>query len=464
MPDAPVLVVVDDQALDVDVVRAAAHRQGFRTVVRGAAEPPARIAREEHARALLIHEATHGDGHLGRWLRDLPAGCHVLAGVSRACPDGWAHLLAAGVFAVVPLPVDAAGLGHALELVDAHVARRRSLFAAELAAAEHFGCAGLVGRGPAMQSLLELARRTAPWLRAALIVGEPGTGKRALARALHALGPRQARPFVVAEAPPGRSLDAVVFGAGEGGEGIRGLVDAAEGGVLHIVNLAQLGEEGQRRLLDLLRAGRSGARPPVGDVVVLVGAERHPRAEGRAGRVLPELLDAVAGVTFEVPPLRQRREDIAALAAVFAREASPRAGRAVAGFTSEAEALLHAAPWPGNVADLRATIERACRLADGDLLGAAEIAAALPHTAPDEAEEDESLPLSSVEREHILRALQRVGGNKKAAARALGLSRRALYRKLERLDLGATIIRRPQGRRAPAGPAYGSASPVGSPS
>ena len=174
MPDAPVLVVVDDQALDADVVRAAAQRQGFRTVVRGAGESPARIAREEHARALLIHEATQGDGHLARWLRDLPAGCHVLAGVSRACPDGWAHLLAAGVFAVLPLPVDAAGLGHALELVDAHVARRRSLFAAEVAAAEHFGCAGLVGRGPAMQAIMERARRATPWLRSALIVGEPG--------------------------------------------------------------------------------------------------------------------------------------------------------------------------------------------------------------------------------------------------------------------------------------------------
>ena len=202
MPDAPVLVVVDDQALDADVVRAAAQRQGFRTVVRGAGESPARIAREEHARALLIHEATQGDGHLARWLRDLPAGCHVLAGVSRECADGWAHLLSAGVFAVLPLPVDAAGLGHALELVDAHVARRRSLFAAEVTAAAHFGCAGLVGRRPAMQAILEPARRPAPWLRAALILGEPGTVlllARGVDRFLGCYAPLEEIPLVDAE-------------------------------------------------------------------------------------------------------------------------------------------------------------------------------------------------------------------------------------------------------------------------
>jgi DNA-binding NtrC family response regulator len=196
-------------------------------------------------------------------------------------------------------------------------------------------------------------------------------------------------------------------------------------------------------------------------VVVLAGAEHHPRADGRAGRVRDDLFAVLSAIEFTLPPLRQRREDIAGLAAVFAHEAAARAGRRVLAFTSEAEGLLHEARWPGNVAELRAAIDRACLLAEGDVIGVREVSAALPPGAvPAAAVEDEDdLPLSSVEREHILRALQRAGGNKKVAARVLGVSRRALYRKLERLDLGATISRRPRARAATAARRQAAAAP-----
>jgi two-component system response regulator HydG len=361
----------------------------------------------------------------------------------RPPPHGWGGVAAAGAFFAGAAPADSDRLAHAFEELHAHLARRRSLFAAEVAAAERFGCAGMIGRGPAMQAVFERARRVAPWLRAALIVGEPGTGKQRLARVLHAMGPRHARPFVVACADLHTTLDGRLFGsspASDEAHDRRGLVELADGGVVYVADLTRLSGEGQRRLLGLLEGqGR-------GDVVVLAGTAHDPRADARAGRIAAPLVAALSAVEFSLPPLRQRHEDMSGLAAVFLRDAAARAGRTIVGLTVEAEALLHEAPWPGNVAQLRAAVERACLLADGELVGAREVAAALPPTEEPEPDDEESLPLSSVEREHILRALQRAGGNKKAAARVLGVSRRALYRKLERLHLGDTIARRPRER------------------
>jgi DNA-binding NtrC family response regulator len=153
----------------------------------------------------------------------------------------------------------------------------------------------------------------------------------------------------------------------------------------------------------------------------------------------------------KLPPLRDRREDIPYLTAAFVRETAERLQKPLVGLTPGAERLLGAARWDGNVRELRNVIERACILADGDFITEKELAISMPpaaystvrvvsHPAAKEGG-DEDL-LVNVEREHIQRALMRARGNKKAAARMLGLSRRALYRRLERLDLGDTISRR----------------------
>jgi arginine utilization regulatory protein len=136
------------------------------------------------------------------------------------------------------------------------------------------------------------------------------------------------------------------------------------------------------------------------------------------------------------------------LTAAFVRDTAERLKKTLAGLTPGAERILSTAPWEGNVRELRNVIERACILADGEFITERELAVSMPPvpsaapraSAGGGAGADDLLV--NVEREHIQRALQRANGNKKAAARMLGLSRRALYRRLERLDLGDTIIRR----------------------
>ena len=162
-------------------------------------------------------------------------------------------------------------------------------------------------------------------------------------------------------------------------------------------------------------------------------------------------------VEVKLPPLRDRREDIPYLTAAFVREIANRLQKPLQGLTPGAEARLTESPWDGNVRELRNVVERACILADGEFVTERELAVCLTppgavvasrtaraSMAGPEPDRPSTDLLVNVERDHIQRALVRTGGNKKAAAQMLGLSRRALYRRLERLELASTISRRRQ--------------------
>jgi DNA-binding NtrC family response regulator len=187
---------------------------------------------------------------------------------------------------------------------------------------------------------------------------------------------------------------------------------------------------------------------------VIASSSRDLRVEVAAGRFRSDLYYRLNNVEVRLPALRDRREDIPYLTASFVRDASERLQKPLMGLTPGAERLLNQAHWEGNVRELRHVVERACILADTDFVTERELAISMPprvsmrtagrppsSSSPHQGQTDADL-LVNVEREHIQRALVRAGGNKKAAAKMLGVSRRALYRRLERLDLAATISRR----------------------
>jgi len=324
--------------------------------------------------------------------------------------------------------------------------------------------AGMIGRGPVMQELFGMIRRLAPHVRTALITGETGTGKELVARALHRTGPRKDRKFVTVNcsAVVETLFESELFGHMRGAftgatENKPGLFELADNGTLFLDEIGELPLTVQAKLLRVLELGevhRVGSlEPRKVNVHVVAATNRDLRAEVEAGRFRSDLFYRLNIVEVKLPPLRDRREDIPYLTAAFVRETAERLQKPLAGLTPGAERLLGTARWDGNVRELRNVLERACILADGDFITEKELAISMPpvaysgvrvinHTAsPAEGRPDEDL-LVNVEREHIQRALLRARGNKKAAARMLGLSRRALYRRLERLDLGDTINRR----------------------
>jgi two-component system response regulator AtoC len=192
---------------------------------------------------------------------------------------------------------------------------------------------------------------------------------------------------------------------------------------------------------------------------VIAATNRDLRAEVAAGRFRGDLFYRLNVVEVMLPPLRDRREDIPYLTAAFVRDCSARVRKPIHGLTPQAERVLLNARWDGNVRELKNVIERACMLADGTLLSERELAGAFgpegqPRPSGSAAKSRHAgegapatAPLEEIEREHILEVLRQVNGNRMAAAKLLGISRRALYRRLERHHLAAeappAALRRP---------------------
>jgi two-component system response regulator HydG len=291
-----------------------------------------------------------------------------------------------------------------------------------------------------------------------------------VARALHRTGPRRERRFVTVNcsAVVEPLFESELFGHARGAfpgatDNKAGLFETAEGGTLFLDEIGELPLNLQGKLLRVLELGevhRVGSLESRAiNVHVIAATNRDLRAEVAAGRFRSDLYYRLNIVEVKLPPLRDRREDIPYLTAAFVRDTSERLQKPLMGLTPGAERMLTAAAWEGNVRELRNVIERACILCDGDFITERELAISMPTLAPMPQAVTVAAPrplgsqtvapfpgetdlLVNVERDHIQRALVRAGGNKKAAAKMLGLSRRALYRRLERLDLAATISRR----------------------
>jgi len=348
-----------------------------------------------------------------------------------------------------------------------NASRRRRLLEAEQQAAESAEFWGMIGRGPAMQELFGLIQRLAPHIRTALITGETGVGKELVARAFHRIGPRRDRRFVAinSSAVVPTLFESELFGHARGAftgatDNKTGLFEYAHGGTIFLDEIGELPLAVQAKLLRVLESGevqRVGTMEPRRvDVHVLAATNRDLNAEVEAGRFRADLLYRLNVVEIHVPPLRDRREDIPYLTAAFVRQAATRLGKRLTGLTPAADRTLLTARWDGNVRELRNIVERACILADGELITERELGPGKqPQASPRPVEpaapgaEAAGRPgangadLAMLEKDHILRVMESVGGNKMSAARILGIGRRALYRRLERYGIG-TIERRPR--------------------
>ncbi|MFI5372434.1 MAG: sigma-54-dependent transcriptional regulator [Candidatus Eisenbacteria bacterium] len=302
----------------------------------------------------------------------------------------------------------------------------------------------MIAQSPAMRPVLDLIERVAPSDANVLVTGEHGTGKELVARILHARSPRAARAMVTVNVG---GLSEGVFesemfgherGAFTGARGERvGRFELADGGTLFLDEIANVPLTQQAKLLRVLQSGefeRVGSSRTRRVSVRLVSATNADlRAEVTAGRFREDLLFRIDTVEIHLPPLRERREDLPLLAAHFLAHHARRYGRPVTGIEPEAVRALLDHPWPGNVRELEHAVERAVLLAPGDQLRIADLG--LRVGGGDAGAELERLTLDEVERELIRRALKRHDGNVSEAARALGLSRSALYRRLGRHGL-----------------------------
>jgi DNA-binding NtrC family response regulator len=300
------------------------------------------------------------------------------------------------------------------------------------------GTPELIATSAAMRPVLQLMERVAPSDANILITGEHGTGKEVVAQWIHAASSRAGRPFVAVNLG-GLSeglFESEMFGHVKGAftdarTDRIGRFELAEGGTLLLDEIGTLEPRQQAKLLRVLESGeleRVGAsRSRRIDVRILSATNSDLQSEVSAGRFREDLLFRLNTIEIRLPPLRERREDAHALAEHFLRRYAARYRKPLAGFEPEALEALESHPWPGNVRELDHTLERAVLMAQGPLVRPADLG--LRGTGGPARLED--LPLEEVERLLIRKALERHDGNVSQAAKALGLSRSALYRRLQ---------------------------------
>jgi DNA-binding NtrC family response regulator len=304
------------------------------------------------------------------------------------------------------------------------------------------GTAPLIARSAAMRPVIELIERTAPSDANVLILGENGTGKGLVAQAIHALSPRASRPMVtvnaggVSETVFESELFGHVRGAFTDARSDRvGRFELADGGTLFLDEIANVPPSQQAKLLRVVSAGEferlGSSRTRRVDVRILSATNAEIDAEVSAGRFRQDLLFRLNTIEIVLPPLRDRREDIPPLAAHFLQQHARRYRKNVCGFDPAAMDALMRHPWPGNVRELEHAIERSVLMAAGTTVAAGDLAL---RRGADGAQSLENMSLEDVEAFLIRKAVTRYGSVTEAA-RALGLSRSALYRRLERFGI-----------------------------
>jgi two-component system, NtrC family, response regulator HydG len=362
-----------------------------------------------------------------------------------------------GAWHYIPKPFDndelLAVLGRAREFLALRHENRR--LREELAG----DAGGIIGSAPALREALRILQRVAPLDVTVLITGESGTGKEVFARALHDGSPRSRAAFVALNcaALPAELIESELFGhvrgAFTGADRDReGMFAAADGGTLLLDEVGELAPAAQAKLLRVLEERQV---TPVGATqartvdVRLVAATNRPLEElARSGEFREDLLWRLSVVQLHLPPLRERREDIAALATHFIAHFAERHARAPLPLDESARRALLAYEWPGNVRELRNAMERAIVMAEGERITPRDLPGTIPSSTAPLRPLDAALAglpwadararaMDAFERAFLAASLERHGGNVSATARALGVHRQSLQKMLRRLDLPA---------------------------
>jgi DNA-binding NtrC family response regulator len=448
--ERPRILIADDQKDVLAALRLLLKREGY--AIEQATSPPAvRAAVETTAFDVALIDLNYSrDTTSGRegldLLDELAALDHTLPVVVMTAwgsVEGAVRAVRAGARDYIEKPWEnerlLAVLRTQVEL--SRTTRRAARLEDHLRRHDRLGMSSFVAHSRVMQPLLRLIERVGPSDANLLITGEHGSGKEVVAQLVHRASGRSERPLVTINAGglPDGLLESELFGHVKGAftdarEDRTGCFELADGGTLFLDEIANMPLAQQAKLLRVLQTGEFH---PVGssrvrrvDVRLLAATNANLKEEVRAGRFREDLLYRLNTVELEIPPLRERTEDILELATLFLRREAGRYGKAVSGFSPAAERSLLAHDWPGNVRELEHAVERGVLLAEGACIEATDLA--LRRETSETGTKLEQMSLEDAEAWLVRRAFERNGGNVSQAAVELGVSRSALYRRLQR--------------------------------
>jgi len=446
-PDCTVLVVDDEEAIRT-VLEARLSSWGYDTLLAATADDAARIV-DQAAPDIVVSDVVLPGASGLDLLRRLKAGDPsrpVILITGHGSIDDAVEAMKLGADDFLTKPIEPAQLEAVLAAASDRVADRRSasILDAELDAGR--GPGGMVGASEAMRELCRIVQRVAPSDAAVFIAGESGTGKEMVARAVHELSARAAGAFLAvnASAVTETLAESLLFGHEKGaftGADRRrpGVFEQADGGTLFLDEITEMPNVLQPKLLRALETGivrRVGgdAEIPV-DVRVVAATNRDPLEAVQDGRLREDLFYRLSVFPVSIPPLRERPDDIPLLAHHFIHFFNLKHGAEVQGVTDAARQRLLEHGWPGNVRELRNAVERGVILAGRGLLDVSHLPAFLASVRRREADGvvvPRDATVADAERLLILDTLERVDGNKAAAARRLGIDVKTLRTKIKR--------------------------------
>ncbi len=338
---------------------------------------------------------------------------------------------------------------------------RRSLAAeneslrAQVARQQPGGAHGILGHSAALRRVLDLAQRIADGKTTVLITGESGTGKERIARLIHELSDRKDKPMLVVNcgAIPEDLMESELFGHEKGAftgatQRVLGIFRSAEGGTVLLDEVGELAPQLQVKLLRVLQErkvrGVGSSQETSVDVRVLAATNRNVEEDVKDGKYRQDLYYRLNVIRMELPPLRERREDISEIAEHLLKRCAAEHKKTIVGFSADAMRALDAYDFPGNIRELENVIERAVALAQASVIGLGDlphevsgrVASASPEllTLPDSGCDLDQV-LGEVERRLIFQALERTGGVRVQAAKILGVSLRSFRYRLQKLGV-----------------------------
>jgi len=445
-----VLVVDDDQDMRA-LLRDELQERGYRvTAAANGREALKKLGEEEYAVVLtdLRMQGMQGLELLGEVKRDHP-GTNVIIMTAFGSVESAIEAMKQGAYDYVTKPIKNEEMALVVEKAVRDALLRREVQQLRRAVREDYSFHQILGKSKPMRAVFDLIRRVADSQTNVLITGESGTGKELAAKAIHFNSDRRSGPFVPVNcaAIPEMLLESELFGHMKGAftdakGDKRGLFEEAHGGTLFLDEISELPVMLQAKLLraiqekEIRRVGST--KSTAVDVRIIAATNLSLTDEVKAKRFREDLYYRLNVIEIRMPPLRERREDILLLVDAFLKKCAEASRKTVKGIAESALALLMDYPWPGNVRELENVIERAVTLTRGEKVLPEDLPPAIHGSRGDrkviDEAADKTLPLEDVEKEYILRILDKTGGNKYQAAQLLGIDRKTLYRKLGEIE------------------------------
>lgn len=440
-----VLIVAEDQDSLGAMCRAVEQRP-FHPIVTNDPSEALRLASSFPFKIALLDAPADGLKLL-KQLKEIDPAIEVILVAGSYSVESAVEAIKLGAHDYLPKPLNLSRLKSVLDTLREHFLRKQTVLGLEEELLKNLQFHDMVGRSPAMLEVFDFIKRVARHYSKVLISGETGTGKELAARALHAQSPVAGKRFVVCDCTTLNEalMESQLFGHVRGAftganEDKMGLFEYADGGTIFLDEISELSPSMQAKFLRVLQAGeiyRVGSPKPIKvDVRIVVATNRDLRQEVKMNRFREDLYFRLSATEIRMPPLRERREDIPLLCRYFLRRFSEKFGREIKGLTQKAQRLIMNYSWPGNVRELENVLEKACLVASAEFIHLRDLPAYLrafdSNAGPNFAPPGGFPTLREVERTHIIKALEKAGGNKVHAARLLGITARSMYRRLKK--------------------------------